>query len=79
MRLTSIFSIRVQMHAMGFLARGLRPPTEGLGLRVSLSEAQKKMIEMYDSKKKEMKKKDKISDMMTKDSVKKDDEKKEEG
>jgi len=44
----------------------------------SLSEAQKKMIEMYDSKKKEMKKKDKISDMMTKDSVKKDDEKKEE-
>ena len=44
----------------------------------SLTEAQKKMIEMYDSKKKEMKKKDKISDMMTKDSVKKDDEKKEE-
>ena len=44
----------------------------------SLSEAQKKMIEMYDSKKKEMKKKEKISDMMTKDSVKKDDEKKEE-
>ena len=44
----------------------------------SLSEAQKKMIEMYDSKKKEMKKKDKISDMITKDSVKKDDEDKEE-
>ena len=44
----------------------------------SLSEAQKKMIEMYDSKKKEMKKKDKISDMITKDSVKKDDEEKEE-
>ena len=44
----------------------------------SLSEAQKKMIEMYDSKKKEMEKKDKISDMITKDSVKKDDEEKEE-
>ena len=33
---------------------------------------------MYDSKKKEMEKKDKISSMMTKVSVKKDDEKKEE-
>ena len=44
----------------------------------SLSEAQKKMIEMYDSKKKDMEKKDKISDMITKDSVKKDDEEKEE-
>ena len=44
----------------------------------SLSEAQKKMIEMYDSKKKEMERKDKISDMITKDSVKKDDEEKEE-
>ena len=44
----------------------------------SLSEAQKKMIEMYDSKKKEMEKKNKISSMMTKDSVKKEDEKKEE-
>ena len=44
----------------------------------TLSEAQKKMIEMYDSKKKELEKKDKVSDMMTKDSVKKDDEKKEE-
>ena len=44
----------------------------------SLSEAQKKMIEMYDSKKKEMEKKDKISDMITKDTVKKDDEEKEE-
>ena len=44
----------------------------------TLSEAQKKMIEMYDSKKKELEKKDKVSDMMTKDSVKKEDEKKEE-
>ena len=46
----------------------------------SLSEAQKKMIEMYDTKKKkeELEKKDKVSDMMTKDSVKKEDEKKEE-
>ena len=44
----------------------------------SLSEAQKKMIEMYDSKKKELEKKDKVSDMMTKVSVKKEDEKKEE-
>ena len=46
----------------------------------SLSEAQKKMIEMYDTKKKkeELEKKDKVSDMMTKDSVKKEDEKEEE-
>ena len=44
----------------------------------SLSEAQKKMIEMYDSKKKELEKKDKVSDMITKDSVKKEDEKEEE-
>ena len=42
------------------------------------SEAQKKMIEMYDSKKKELEKKDKVSDMITKDSVKKEDEKEEE-
>ena len=41
------------------------------------SEAQKKMIEMYDTKKKE-EDKDKLDDMATKDSVKKDDEKKEE-
>ena len=33
---------------------------------------------MYDSKKKEIEKKDKISDMITKDTVKKDDEEKEE-
>jgi len=46
----------------------------------TLSEAQKKMLEMYDTKKKkdEKKDKDKVSDMITKDSVKKDDEKKEE-
>ena len=46
----------------------------------TLSEAQKKMIEMYDSKKKkdEKKDKDKVSDMITKDSVKKEDEKEEE-
>ena len=45
-----------------------------------LSEAQKKMIEMYDEKKKkeELAKKDKVSDMMTKTSVKKEDEKEEE-
>ena len=43
------------------------------------SEAQKKMIEMYDTKKKkESEDKDKLDDMATKDSVKKDDEKKEE-
>ena len=42
------------------------------------SEAQKKMIEMYDSKKKELEKKDKVSDMMTKSSMKKEDEKEEE-
>ena len=41
------------------------------------SEAQKKMIEMYDTKKKE-EDKGKLDDMATKDSVKKDDEKKEE-
>ena len=46
----------------------------------TLSEAQKKMIEMYDSKKKkdELEKKNKVSSMITKDSVKKEDEKKEE-
>ena len=44
----------------------------------SLSEAQKKMIEMYDDKKKKEEKKDKVSDMMTKTSVKKEDEKEEE-
>ena len=46
----------------------------------TLSEAQKKMIEMYDEKKKkdEKKDKDKVSDMMTKTSVKKEDEKEEE-
>jgi hypothetical protein len=46
----------------------------------TLSEAQKKMIEMYDTKKKkdELEKKDKISSMITKDSVKKEDEKEEE-
>jgi len=44
----------------------------------SLSEAQKKMIEMYDSKKKEEEKKDKVPEMMTKTSVKKEDEKEEE-
>ena len=45
----------------------------------SLSEAQKKMIEMYDDKKKKDKEeKDKISSMITKDSVKKEDEKEEE-
>ena len=43
------------------------------------SEAQKKMIEMYDNKKKKDKEeKDKISSMITKDSVKKEDEKEEE-
>ena len=36
------------------------------------------MIEMYDSKKKELEKKDKVSSMITKDSVKKEDEKEEE-
>ena len=44
----------------------------------TLSEAQKRMIEMYDEKKKKEEKKDKVSDMMTKTSVKKEDEKKEE-
>ena len=46
----------------------------------SLSESQKKMIEMYDTKKKkdELEKKDKVSSMITKDSVKKEDEKEEE-
>ena len=46
----------------------------------TLSEAQKRMIEMYDTKKKkdELAKKDKVSSMMTKDSVKKEDEKEEE-
>ena len=46
----------------------------------ALSEAQKKMIEMYDEKKKkeELEKKDKVSDMMTKTSIKKEDEKEEE-
>ena len=46
----------------------------------ALSESQKKMIEMYDTKKKkdELEKKDKVSSMMTKDSVKKEDEKEEE-
>jgi len=46
----------------------------------TLSEAQKKMLEMYDEKKKkdEKKDKDKVSDMMTKTSVKKEDEKEEE-
>ena len=48
----------------------------------SLSEAQLKMIKMYDDKKKkeeeELSKKDKVSSMMTKTSVKKEDEKEEE-
>ena len=46
----------------------------------TLSEAQKRMIEMYDEKKKkeESAKKDKVSSMMTKTSVKKEDEKEEE-
>jgi len=46
----------------------------------SLSESQKKMLEMYDTKKKkdELEKKDKVSSMITKDSVKKEDEKEEE-
>ena len=46
----------------------------------TLSEAQKRMLEMYDSKKKkdELEKKDKVSSMITKDSVKKEDEKEEE-
>ena len=46
----------------------------------ALSEAQKKMLEMYDEKKKkeELEKKDKVSDMMTKTSIKKEDEKEEE-
>ena len=46
----------------------------------ALSESQKKMLEMYDTKKKkdELEKKDKVSSMMTKDSVKKEGEKEEE-
>ena len=46
----------------------------------ALSESQKKMLEMYDTKKKkdELEKKDKVSSMITKDSVKKEDEKEEE-
>ena len=46
----------------------------------TLSEAQKKMLEMYDEKKKkeESSKKDKVSSMMSKTSVKKEDEKEEE-
>ena len=46
----------------------------------TLSEAQNRMLEMYDEKKKkdELEKKDKVSSMMTKDSVKKEDEKEEE-
>ena len=46
----------------------------------SLSESQKKMLELYDTKKKkdELEKKDKVSSMITKDSVKKEDEKEEE-
>ena len=46
----------------------------------ALSESQKKMLEMYDEKKKkeELEKKDKVSDMMTKSSMKKEDEKEEE-
>jgi len=45
----------------------------------TLSEAQKRMIEMYgDKKKKDKEEKDKISSMITKDSVKKEDEKEEE-
>ena len=46
----------------------------------TLSEAEKRMLEMYDEKKKkdELEKKDKVSSMMTKDSVKKEDEKEEE-
>ena len=48
----------------------------------ALSEAQMKMIKMYDDKKKkeeeDLAKKDKVSSMMTKDSVKKEDEKEEE-
>jgi len=48
----------------------------------ALSEAQLKMIKMYDDKKKkeeeELSKKNKVSSMMTKDSVKKEDEKEEE-
>ena len=44
----------------------------------TLSEAQKKMLEMFEKKKKKEEKKDKMSDMMTKTSVKKEDEKEEE-
>ena len=46
----------------------------------TLSEAEKRMLEMYDEKKKkdELEKKDKVSSMMTKDSVKKEEEKEEE-
>ena len=53
---------------------GSKPVKEGV-----YSEAQKRMVEMYDDKKKKDKEeKDKISSMMTKDSVKKEDEKEEE-
>jgi len=44
----------------------------------TLSEAQKKMLEMYSEKKKKDENKDKVSDMMTKTSVKKEDDKEEE-
>jgi len=44
----------------------------------ALSESQKKMLEMYDEKKKKEEKKDEIPSLITKDSVKKEDEKKEE-
>ena len=44
----------------------------------TLSEAQKKMLEMFEKKKKKEEKKDKMSDMMTKTSVKKEDDKEEE-
>ena len=53
---------------------GSKPVKEGV-----YSEAQKRMVEMYDDKKKKDKEeKDKISSMITKDSVKKEDEKEEE-
>jgi len=43
----------------------------------TLSEAQKKMLEMYSEKKKKDEKKDKVSDMMTKTSVNKEDDEEE--
>ncbi len=53
---------------------GSKPVKEGV-----YPEAQKRMVEMYDDKKKKDKEeKDKISSMITKDSVKKEDEKEEE-